>query len=189
MAGVNSDLCWRICGRSGWNTNRKLLFKFPPPPPGCFWDLNYDRMCLLSLNLFFPKKYCLIVLFFLSGFILLLLRSQDYGGTADCAEFNLDASWLRFFRPCLFWTFEDIKDIKQNRKQRIKEGVRWKDKESHQTVEGSADKTAVACLNAVCHPWFKNAKWPKETEGWILTITLPVPVMAAEFHYNAVTIA
>lgn len=171
MDGVNSDLRWRICGRSGWNTNRKLLFKFPPPP-GCFWDQRTTaELVCWSWIFFFPKKYCLIVLFFFClDLFLLLLRSQDYWGTADCAKFNLDALRLRFFfQPCLFRTFEDIKDIKQNRKQRIKEGVWWKDKEGHQTVEGSADKPAVACLNAACHPWFKNAKWSKATEGWTLT--------------------
>lgn len=187
MAGVNSDLCWRICGRSGWNTNRKLLFKFLLLAA---FETRTTTECVCWAWIFSSlRNIAWLFFFFLSGFILLLLRSQDYGGTADCAEFNLDASWLRFFQPCLFWTFEDIKDIKQNRKQRIKEGVRWKDKESHQTVEGSADKPAIVCLNAACHPWFKNAKWPKETEGWILTITIPVRVMAAEFHYNAVTIA
>lgn len=151
MDGVNSDLRWRICGRSGWNTNRKLLFKFTPPP-GCCWEQeNFSWKLLFKLALFFLIILPVYSFFiFLSEFILLLLRSQDYGGAADCVQFNLDATRLGFFGGAarLFGPFEDIKDIKQNRKQRIKERVRWKDKEGHQTVEGSADKLTVERLIA-----------------------------------------
>lgn len=158
MDGVNSDLRWRICGRSGWNTNRKLLFKFPPPP-GCCWDqrTTAERVCWAWI--FSSLRNIAWLFFFLSGFILLLLRSQDYRGTADCAEFNLDASRLRFFFSLvssgplrISRTSSKIgsKELKREWDERIKKVIRL--------LRGSADKPAVVCLNAVCHPWCKNAK-------------------------------
>lgn len=158
MDGVNSDLRWRICGRSGWNTNRKLLFKFPPPP-GCCWDqrTKAERICwawiFSSLRNIAWLFFFLVWIYFVAPEITRLSRySWLCGVQSRCFAITIFFGLVSSGPLRISRTSSKIgsKELKREWDERIKKVIRL--------LRGSADKPAVVCLNAACHPWCKNAK-------------------------------